>query len=133
MFSKYQYKSEKFTICKNGCGTKSFAWTLYCINLEMSEYVSFFFAKSKSQYYGLTWNQNVELISKVVVAVVFFIAKLDIHKENACVKRAIFLHKDVFKNEMLQSVTKYLTLTLVFMWNSAPREKFNGYFLGLVC
>ena len=115
MFSKYQYKSEKFTICKNGCGTKSFAWTLYCINLEMSEYVSLFFAKSKSQYYGLTWNQNVELISKVVVALVFFIAKLDIRKENACVKRAIFLHRDVFKNKMLQSVTKYLTLTLVFM------------------
>ena len=31
----------------------------------------------------------------------------------------------------LQSVTKYLRLTLVFMWNSAPREKFNRYFWSL--
>ena len=32
-----------------------------------------------------------------------------------------------------ESVTKYLWLTLVFMWNSAPREKFNGYFWGIFC
>ena len=30
-----------------------------------------------------------------------------------------------------QSVTKYLSLTLVFMKNRAPREKFNCYFSGL--
>ena len=30
--------------------------------------------------------------------------------------------------ENLRSVTKYLRLTLVFMWNSALREKFNCYF-----
>ena len=29
---------------------------------------------------------------------------------------------------ILQSVTKYLRLTLVFVWKSAPREKFNRYF-----
>ena len=29
-----------------------------------------------------------------------------------------------------ESVTKYLRLTLVFVWSSAPRERFNGYFLG---
>ena len=33
----------------------------------------------------------------------------------------------------LQSVTKYLRLTLVFMWKSGPREKFNRYFSGLFC
>ena len=33
----------------------------------------------------------------------------------------------------LQSVTKYLRLTLVFMWKSAPQEKFNRYFSGLFC
>ena len=31
----------------------------------------------------------------------------------------------------LQSVTKYLRLTLVFMWNSAPLKEFNRYFSGL--
>ena len=30
-----------------------------------------------------------------------------------------------------QFVTKYLKLTLAFMWNSTPWEKFNCYFLGL--
>ena len=30
----------------------------------------------------------------------------------------------------LQLVTKYFKLTLAFMWNSTPREKFNRYFLG---
>ena len=30
-----------------------------------------------------------------------------------------------------QSVTKYLRLTLVFMWNSVPREEFNCNFSGL--
>ena len=33
----------------------------------------------------------------------------------------------------LQSVTKDLGLTLVFMWRSAPRERFNRYFSGLFC
>ena len=32
-----------------------------------------------------------------------------------------------------QSVTKYLRLTLVFIRNRAPREKFNRYFSGLFC
>ena len=32
-----------------------------------------------------------------------------------------------------QSVTKYLRLTLVFMKNSAPREKFDCYFSVLFC
>ena len=34
---------------------------------------------------------------------------------------------------VLQSVTGYLGLTLVFVWNSAPREEFNRYFLGHFC
>ena len=33
----------------------------------------------------------------------------------------------------LQSVTKFLRLTLDFMWNSAPREKFNHYISTLFC
>ena len=33
----------------------------------------------------------------------------------------------------LQSVTKYLRLTLVFMWNSALRESFYCYFSGILC
>ena len=33
----------------------------------------------------------------------------------------------------LQLVTKYLRLTLVFMENSAPWEKFDCYFSGLFC
>ena len=33
----------------------------------------------------------------------------------------------------LQSVTKYLRLSLVFKYNSALRQKFNCYFLGLFC
>ena len=33
----------------------------------------------------------------------------------------------------LQSVTKYLRLTLVFMWKSVPRGKFNRYFSGPFC
>ena len=33
---------------------------------------------------------------------------------------------------LLQSVAKYLRLTLVFMWNSAPREEFNCYFSDLL-
>ena len=33
-----------------------------------------------------------------------------------------------FNGFYLQSVAKYLRLTLVSMWNSAPRENFNGYF-----
>ena len=37
------------------------------------------------------------------------------------------------KNSFLQSVTKYLRLTLVFMKNMAPRERFNCYFSGLFC
>ena len=37
------------------------------------------------------------------------------------------------KSYNLQSVTKYLRLTLVFMWNGAPRKKFNGYFSGRFC
>ena len=32
-----------------------------------------------------------------------------------------------------QSLTKYLRQTLVFMWNSAIREKFNFYFSGDFC
>ena len=32
-----------------------------------------------------------------------------------------------------QSVTKYLRLLLVFMWNSEPQQKFNGYFSALCC
>ena len=32
------------------------------------------------------------------------------------------------KNVYLQTFTKYLRQTLVFMWNSALREKFNFYF-----
>ena len=33
----------------------------------------------------------------------------------------------------LQSVTKYLRQTVVFMGNGAPREKFNRYFSGHFC
>ena len=33
----------------------------------------------------------------------------------------------------LQSVTKYLRLTPVFMWNSAAGEEFNRYISGLFC
>ena len=33
----------------------------------------------------------------------------------------------------LQSVTKYLRLTLVFTWNSALWEKFNFYFSRVFC
>ena len=33
---------------------------------------------------------------------------------------------------LLQSVTKYLRLTLVFMWNSAPRENLIAIFRDLV-
>ena len=33
----------------------------------------------------------------------------------------------------LRSVTGCLGLTLVFVWNSAPREGFNRYFLGHFC
>ena len=33
----------------------------------------------------------------------------------------------------VQSVTKYLRLTLIFMDNRTPREKFKCYFLGLFC
>ena len=33
----------------------------------------------------------------------------------------------------LQSFTKYLRLTLVFMWNSVLQEKFNFYFSGKSC
>ena len=36
-------------------------------------------------------------------------------------------------NTRLQSVTKKLRLTLVFMKNRAPREKFNCYFSGRFC
>ena len=39
----------------------------------------------------------------------------------------------LIKKEGLQSVTKYLRLTLVFMRNSALREEFNRYFSGLFC
>ena len=35
--------------------------------------------------------------------------------------------------QKLQSVTKYLRLTLVFMWKSAPRENFNRYFWRRFC
>ena len=35
------------------------------------------------------------------------------------------------KNYLLQSVIKYLRLTVVFMPNSAQRETFNRYFSGL--
>ena len=38
--------------------------------------------------------------------------------------------KNGFKRE---SFAKYLRLALVFMWNSAPQEKFNCYFSGLFC
>ena len=31
----------------------------------------------------------------------------------------------------LKSVTGYLGLTLVFVWDSAPQGRFNCYFLGL--
>ena len=40
---------------------------------------------------------------------------------------------DISKGIDIQSVTKYLRLTLLFMWNSALREKFNGYFSGSFC
>ena len=33
----------------------------------------------------------------------------------------------------LQWFTKYLRLTLIFMWNSALREKFNFYFSRVFC
>ena len=33
----------------------------------------------------------------------------------------------------LQSRTKYLRKTLIVMWNSALREKFNFYFQGVFC
>ena len=32
-----------------------------------------------------------------------------------------------------QSFTKYLRLTLISIWKSTPREKFNSFFLGLSC
>ena len=35
--------------------------------------------------------------------------------------------------KQLQWVTKYLRLTQVFIWKTAPREKFNRYFSGLFC
>ena len=34
---------------------------------------------------------------------------------------------------VLQSVTGYLGLALVFVWGGAPREGFNRYFLGHFC
>ena len=37
------------------------------------------------------------------------------------------------KYAVLQSFPKYLRLTLVFMWNSAIREKFNFYFSRVFC
>ena len=37
------------------------------------------------------------------------------------------------KTQDLQQVTKYLRLTLVFMWNSAQREKFNFCFSRVFC
>ena len=41
-------------------------------------------------------------------------------------------HWIVLNQISLQSVTKCLRLTLIFVWNSALREKFNCYFSGLV-
>ena len=35
--------------------------------------------------------------------------------------------------QKLQSVTKYLRLTLAFMWKSVPRENFNRYFWRRFC
>ena len=43
------------------------------------------------------------------------------HVENVCKKTGQKLHA-------LQSCTKYLRQTLVFIWNSAPGEKFNFCF-----
>ena len=46
-------------------------------------------------------------------------------------KDGLPLMKNVLKP--LQSVTKYLRLTLVFMWNNTLQEKFYCYFSGLFC
>ena len=35
--------------------------------------------------------------------------------------------------DKLQPQTRYLRKTLVLIWNSAPREKFNFYFQGVFC
>ena len=40
---------------------------------------------------------------------------------------------DISKEIDIQSVTKYLRLTLLFMWNSTLRETFNCYFSGSFC
>ena len=50
----------------------------------------------------------------------------------ACVRYAGDLGFRAFFG-VLQSVTGYLRLALVFVWNSAPWEGFNRYFLGHFC
>ena len=49
----------------------------------------------------------------------------DIVEFTCATSRAVILY--------LQSFTKYLRLTLVFIWNSALREKFNFCFLKGFC
>ena len=38
---------------------------------------------------------------------------------------------NMFRNQSLQWLTEYLRLTLVFVWDSAPREEFNYDFSGI--
>ena len=50
------------------------------------------------------------------------------NKESTERKKTSF-PKNNIENAGLQSVTKYLRLTLVFMWNSVLQKKFNCHFL----
>ena len=45
----------------------------------------------------------------------------------------LFFFKISYSKRKLQSVTKYLRLTLSFGWNSTLREKFNCYFSEVFC
>ena len=48
------------------------------------------------------------------------------------IKAKLLILKEL-NNKYLQARTKYLRKTLVFVWNSALRQKFHFYFQGVVC
>ena len=58
---------------------------------------------------------------------------IEIKQQTVCLYLKQSLFKETKGDLELQSFANYLRLTLVFVWNSVPQEKFNHYFSGPFC
>ena len=93
---------------------------MYASGLLLNPYFSRFISK---------WQRLKALLNIVTILLQFFgIRQWCAGRRN---KKICLIFSYTNQTQLLESWTKYLRQTLIFMWNSALRKEFNFYFSGV--